>query len=361
MELNNNEVAILDILRNDPYITQKQLADRMNLSRPAVANMISGLQQKGYILGKPYVLQEHKYITCVGGANIDYTFRLENQMTLGTSNPVVSSVSYGGVIRNVAENLARLESKVSLMTIVGDDTFGDELIQSSKKIMEVFASEKAKGKTTGGYYSVIDEEGNMTVGFADMSLTSLMNRSWILEHKNHLNMSSWIIADLNISIDAIEALIEFSNRTNIPIAIIGVSNPKMKNLPKNIKGVNLIICNMDETQTYFKTLEDNCELLCNMWLDAGVKKAIVTAGIKGSYFGESNTVNHQKAYIIPKKAIVDVTGAGDAFSSATIYGITEGKSLAESVNMGAISSSLTIQVPFAVNPNLSNNLFKRSL
>lgn len=361
MELNRNEQNLLKILQNDPYINQKDIAQILNISRPAVANLVSRLQSKGYILGKPYVLSTEKYITCVGGANIDYTFKLLEEMTLGTSNPINSSTSFGGVIRNVAENLARLDCKVSLMSLVGDDSQGEELIQSSKKIMETFAIDKMKGKSTGGYYSIINTNGNMNIGYADMSINDLMDRSWILEHKRHLNLSSWIISDLNVSKEAIDALIEFSRNEDIPLGIIGVSSPKMKNLPKDIRNIDLIICNKDETQTYFKTKNDSAEELCKLWLDNGVKKAIVTDGTKGSYYGEDNQVQLQKAFMVNVDQVVDVTGAGDSFSSAVIYGLTTKHSFAESVRIGAMSSSLTIQVPYAVNPKLSTNLILKEL
>lgn len=361
MKLNENEKKVLKLLHDNPYINQKDLAELVNVSRPAVGNIISGLQQKGYILGKPYMLRQVDYLTCIGGANIDVTFNLEDEFMLGTSNPVVSKTSNGGVIRNVAENLARLDQHVSLMTLVGDDNFGEDLLVQSRKLMETFASEKVKDETTGSYYSIIDIHGDMKVGFADMSINRLMNRTWILEHKKHLHMSAWMITDLNVTKEAVDALIEFSRQSDIPLAIIGVSSPKMKHLSDDLSDVDLVICNKDESQTYFKTSEERVELLCQMWLDAGVKKAVITAGTKGAYYGEHGVVKHQEAFIIPEDKVVDVTGAGDAFSSATIYGLSTGKSLEESVKMGALNSSLTIQVPYAVNPKLSMNLLKKEL
>ncbi|AUD64798.1 hypothetical protein BK011_03560 [Tenericutes bacterium MZ-XQ] len=361
MKLNDNEQKVLSILKEDPYISQKMLADLLGLSRPAIANLISGLQDKGYILGKPYVLREDKYITCIGGANYDRTLKLEDDLILGTSNPVFSQTSYGGVIRNVAENLARLNQRVSLMSIVGNDTSGNDLIQEQKKLMEVFAVDQKNHEHTGSYYSIIDQKGNMTVGFADMSINQYMNRSWILEHKRHLNLSSFMVADLNLSMDAVEALLEQSISEQIPLAIVGVSGPKMKHLPEVLEGLELLICNLDEAQAYFKTKEDDPIKLCKLFLNKGIHKVVITAGTKGSYYGTHDEVYHQKAYLIEEKQIVDVTGAGDAFSSAVIYGLVSSHTFEESVKFGAINSSLTIQSNHSVNPKLSINLIKKEL
>ena len=361
MKLNENEKKVLKVLKEDPYISQKSLADMLGLSRPAVANLISGLQDKGYILGKPYVLREERYITCIGGANYDRTFKLEDDLILGTSNPVLSQTSYGGVIRNVAENLARLDQPVSLMSIVGHDTLGQELIAKQRKLMEVFATDQIDNETTGSYYSIIDQMGNMTVGFADMSINEHMSRSWILEHKRHIHLSSYIVSDLNVSKDAVESLLEISRSEQIPLAIVGVSGPKMKHLPENLDGLDLLICNLDEAQAYFKTKEDDPKVLLQKFLDKNINKVVITVGTKGSYYGEKNQINHQNAYIIPNHLVVDVTGAGDAFSSALIYGLITKHTFEESIKIGAVNSSLTIQSNYSVNPKLSINLIKKEL
>jgi sugar/nucleoside kinase (ribokinase family)/DNA-binding CsgD family transcriptional regulator len=361
MKLNNNEKRVLEILREDPYINQKDIASRISVSRPAVANIISSLQDKGYILGKPYLLREDSYITCIGGANFDVTLRMQDELVGKTSNPVGSSKSYGGVVRNVAENISRMGLNVSLMALLGDDSFGNELISSSNNLMETFASERVSNETTGTYYSVINQKGDMLYGFADMEINRLMDRSWILKHKKHIIMSEYLICDLNPSSQAIEALFELKGELDIPMAIVGVSGPKMKNLPKDIKGLDMIICNMDESQAYFNTSTENGHELCQLWLDAGVKKAVVTAGTKGSFYGQENKVAHQKPYLVKADKIVDVTGAGDAFSSALLYGVIKGETLEKSVKLGTANSSLTIQAPFAVNPNLSIKKLEKEL
>ncbi len=361
MKLNEKEKKVLAILKEDPYVSQQFIADQMKLSRPAIANLISGLQEKGYILGKPYVLKTEEYITCIGGANIDYTFRLEDKMILSTSNPVNSSISYGGVIRNVADNLTRLNHLVSLMTVLGDDLAGEDLLSYAKKTMEVFACDRIKHENTGGYYSVINKEGNMDVGFADMSINRHMNRNWILEHKRHLNLSKWIIADTNITKDALEALIEYAQVEEKKLAIIGVSGPKMKHVPDDLNGVEILICNLDESQSYFKTDEEDLETLVKLWINKGLKKVIITQGKKGSIYYDGIEIRHQKAFLVKEDKVIDVTGAGDAFSGAVLHGLINEEQLETSIQYGAVSSSLTIQSKHAVNPKLSINQLKKEI
>jgi sugar/nucleoside kinase (ribokinase family)/DNA-binding CsgD family transcriptional regulator len=361
MKLNDNELKVLSILKEDPYVSQQFIADQLKLSRPAVANLISGLQTKGYIIGKPYVLKSEDYVTCIGGTNMDFTFKLEDTMILNTSNPVNTSKSYGGVIRNVADNLSRLDHHISLMTVLGDDLAGEELLTHSKKTMEVFAVDQLKHETTGSYYAVIDKSGNMDVGFADMAINNHMNRNWVLEHKRHLHLSNWMIVDTNVTKDAVETLIEYAKTQNKKLAIIGVSGPKMKHVPDDLHGVEIIICNLDETQSYFNTNENDMNLLIQAWIEKGVKQVVITHGKNGITFYDGKNTHHQNAYLVEDDKVVDVTGAGDAFSAAVLHGLIHQESLVKSVKYGAISSTLTIQSMHAVNQKLSINLLKKEL
>lgn len=358
MNLNENELKVLKILDEDPFVSQQYMADRLQLSRPAVANLISGLQDKGYILGKPYLLRRDEYVTCIGSANIDYTLSLNEKMIYGTSNPVTSSFSFGGVVRNIAENLARLDHKVSLMALVGEDNMADLLLDDSRKIMETFATDKVSQEKTGAYYSIIDKNGNMNVGFADMAINFKMDRSWILQHRKHLHLSNWLIADLNVQKTGIETLLEFSAQEQKQLILVGVSGPKMKNLPADLMGVHLLVCNLDESQAYFSTTNDNPAELCEMWLKTGLKNIVVTAGKNGSWFGDSNTIKRQEALYVKNEDILDVTGAGDAFSAGVIHGMIQGQDISECVKIGTVNASLTIKSPFSVNKNLSKKLIE---
>ena len=53
-------------------------------------------------------------IICIGGANVDRKLYAKHEIANGTSNPVKSSRTVGGVARNIAENLGRLGEKVDI-------------------------------------------------------------------------------------------------------------------------------------------------------------------------------------------------------------------------------------------------------
>ena len=104
--MNDKEILILQLIKEDPFIAQNELAEKTGLSRSAVAGYISSLTKQGKILGRAYILPQKKEVLCVGGANVDRKIQTTGQLQYGTSNPAESSQSCGGVARNIEKTLA---------------------------------------------------------------------------------------------------------------------------------------------------------------------------------------------------------------------------------------------------------------
>lgn len=360
MSLSEKEQTILDILAVNPFIGQQELADRINLSRSAAANLLSGLQDKGYIQGRGYVLNNRSSITCIGAANWDHKLQFKENFIPQTSNPVSSQISIGGVIYNVAENLSRLGISVSLMTLIGDDLTGEQIVQTARPLMQLHATDRIAGAATGSYIAVLDQTGGLMMGLADMDICERMDRDWMITHRVHLQNSRLIVADCNVHRSGLEYLIEFSRAEQKDLAIIGVSAPKMKRLPSDLLGLYLGVFNRDETQAYFQTEEKNVRSLARLWIEqAGFQRAVVTAGAEDFAYGDSSEIHLEQP--VHTSNIVDVTGAGDAFSSGVIYGLLQNKPFSQAVRYGAVNSSATIQVKESVRKNLTSQSLEKSM
>lgn len=360
MNLQPNQRKILETLKLNPFISQQELADIIGLSRSATANLISKLTEDGYILDKAYVLNEHKdkLIICIGGANIDIKATLKEEVAMENSNPVTTLTSMGGVVRNVAENLGRLSQKVSLVTLLGRDLHAQSIIDYSKKYMILSEVAQLDNMNTGTYTALLDKNGELVVGFADMEICELMDKTWLEQRQIHLQTANIIVADCNISKCAFEYLVEFCNYNNIKLIIIGVSSPKTSRLPDNLNGVYMSIFNRDESQAYFQTNETDIISLTKMWLKNGVSYSIVTNGTKGVAYGSNDgngAPSVKEKSIIKASKVVDATGAGDSFSGGVIYAINQDYSLDDAISFGLINSSKTVQCRESVRTDLTEN------
>ena len=117
------ENEILEILKNNPMISQQEIADMLDISRASVAVHITNLMKKGQILGKGYILRKENYVTVIGGSNMDIQGFPNNPLVMKDSNPGKVDISMGGVGRNIAENLSRLDVNTKLISAMGNDLY----------------------------------------------------------------------------------------------------------------------------------------------------------------------------------------------------------------------------------------------
>ena len=298
------------------------------------------------------VMEQVKKVLCIGGANVDIQFHLHSELMLETSNPVSTKHSFGGVVRNVGENLGRLGVDVTLFSIVGVDELGKALLKHSRPFMNVEGVDGLKQKGSGCYYAIVNCTGNMEVAFADMDLYDGFDEAWIEKKLSLMFPFDYIVADMNIKQSGLSKLITWSLANHKFLAMVGVSGPKMHNLPDNLNNVDLIVVNRDETQTYFKTNEQDIQKLCLLWKQKKVRSAIVTAGKDGIAGFDGN--GEVQIFGVPKvDNIVNVTGAGDAFCGGVLFGLINNYSFPYAVKLGTLNASKTIQTEATVRDDLS--------
>jgi len=355
MEVNDKEIYILQLIKENPFVTQNELAEKMGLSRSAVAGYISSLTKEGKLLGRAYVLPKKKEVICIGGANVDRKVQAEETIQYGTSNPASSSQSPGGVARNIAENLGRLGLETSLFTIVGDDHEGEWLLDNTKIYADITPSLLSNLHRTGTYTALLDSDGELAVALADMSIYDSIDVETIDKKWGYLATSELVILDTNFSADVLEYIIARCRQEKMALCITPVSAPKVRKLPENLQGVTWLIANSEEAEVlagmeikeegdFFKAAE--------IILAKGVEKVVITRGDKGLiYFtklGEAGVI------LPPEAEVVDVTGAGDSLVSGIMYSHIKGLSTENACKIGIACSIITLQSYQTVNPLLNN-------
>lgn len=349
------EIQVLQFLKNNPYASQMEIANHINMSRPAVANIISQLIKNGKITGRAYILPENKEVICIGGANVDRKYLVKNKLQMGTSNPATSMQSVGGVARNIAENLGRLGQTVRLMTVVGNDMEYQIIEKASSHWMNLLSVEKLADSSTGTYTAILDNHGEMLFGLANMDIYNHLTVSYMKSQESLLTNARLLIVDMNCSKEVIEYLQSLALGKNIPLAIIPVSSPKMDRMPENLTGIDWLILNKDEAEAYLGkpiTHDEDWKTAAEELVQKGVKHVVVTNGSKGIIYASSV----QKTMAVPAfqvEHITDVTGAGDAFVSATLYTWLEEGDMQIALMAGMINASKTLQSAETVRSDLS--------
>lgn len=355
--LSQNEQRVLDIIQANPFIAQQDIAEELDLNRSTVATLISSLVNKKVIKGRAYILNKEPDIICIGGMNVDRKYVIQGDMIPQTSNPVNSTLSIGGVGRNIAENLGRLGEEVTFLSVAGYDHDYEWIKEQTESFVNMDNITQLKGVSTGAYSAILDHEGEMQLALADMSINDQMDIAWIKQHETLLSAAKMIIIDLNLPKETVNYIIQLSKTKEIPLIVVPVSSPKMNRLPRDLKGVDTIIVNLDESKTFFDIPVDEDyepDELINLWLSTGIKQVILTSGSEETLYGHHEGI---RASFQPPQVqqVIDVTGAGDSFVGGFVFGQSQAYNYEDSVKLALTNSYHTIQSNQTVRLNLSKS------
>jgi pseudouridine kinase len=344
--MDEKERLVLELIKENPCYSQQELSEILIISRPELSTIISSLIKKGEMIGHGYgyVVKEHNEILAVGGANVDRKFHLEGAEQLGTSNPASVTYSVGGVARNIAENLGRLQHDVQLVTTFGQDHDMELIKSESASFIKFDYTEILHHETTGSYSAVLNDVGELVIAMADMAIYDQLLPSLFNRHEVAFTKAKLIVLDLNCPKETVRYFKRLAQVHHIPLCIVPVSVPKMKRMPKDLNGVTYFICNQDEAEAYLSMKiksDEHCEEACEKLRQLGAEFVIITRGSKGVMAASSSSIKVYEAHRVTE--IVDVTGAGDAFVSAFLHGMLEINNFEQAIEFGLVNASRTLQ------------------
>ncbi len=373
-EFGTPKQRILALIQRNPYLSQQELSEQVGISRSAVAGHISALTREGLILGRAYVLpQAQRPIVCIGGANIDRKMRTTSPLQMGTSNPVRVQETFGGVARNVAENLARLGAPTQLLTVVGQDPAGAHLLGALRDCgVDTGGCLAVAGVNSGTYTAVLDDSGEMVLALAHMDVCAQQTPEWLRQCAAQRAAARLVVADLNLPAESVAQLLQDAQTSAAPLVIVAVSEPKMANLPADLSGLNLLILNVGELHARVgRNLNTEADIAaaCREVHAQGVRRIIVTRGAQGVLYSEYSEYsddhdgkdNGGSLSHIPAPAVTvrDVTGAGDSFSAAVCWSLYHAPDdLGLAARRGVALSALTVQSEQSVLPDLHADLLE---
>ncbi len=348
---------LLALLREQPFITQEALAAQLGLSRSTLTHQLAQLTREGLILGRAYVLAEPGQLLCIGAANRDRKLRTTGPARLASSNPAAQTESAGGVARNIAENLARLGLPVQLLTAVGQDPAGQALLAEAAALgIRTQGSLQLAEVPTGSYTAVLDAQGDLIIGLAQMQACEALDAAFLQSTLALRRSARWTVLDLNLPAPTVAALLAEAAAAQRPLAAVAASVPKMDRLPPDLRGLALLLLNRDELAACTGLALDHDAALEAAWAQLqsrGLQRLVLTQG-GGDVCCASAGEPLSRVPAPPVEGIVEVTGAGDAFSAGVLAGLLRApQDLAAACRLGQRLAALTLQSTATVSPLLS--------
>ncbi|MFK3960184.1 ribokinase [Guptibacillus hwajinpoensis] len=236
----------------------------------------------------------------------------------------------GGKGANQAVAAARLGAEVYMIGCVGDDHYGEEILNNFKKNgVKTDYVEPVTGVESGTAHIILAEGDNSIV--VVKGANDHITPSYITKAAELINRCDLVMIQQEIPEETVEYVAELCEEKQVPLLLNPA--PAREISQKIIDGATYITPNEHEADVLF-----NGQPLSES-LRTYPEKVFITEGAAGvRYF------NGKEEVLVPsfKVKAVDTTGAGDTFNAAFGTAIAEGKNLTESITFGNRAASLSV-------------------
>lgn len=291
-------------------------------------------------------------ITVIGGINIDIEGRPFAPLVYADSNPGRVTMAYGGVGRNITENVARLGGDVAMISVIGDDHMGQGARKQLEELgVDVRGVETIAGRDSAIYLSILNDARDMELALSDMDILENLTGEMIDRHLQMLQASRVVALDGNLYAQMLTEVID--KLAGMKLFYDPVSAAKAVRGREKIGSFFAIKPNLIEAEILsgmkIRTRED-LRMSGAWFLAQGVKQVYITLGKFGVYYCDAN----KEGIIRPSRVeIVSATGAGDCFSAMILLGIAAGMDIEEIARRGMAASAIAMESKSAVNPKIS--------
>jgi sugar/nucleoside kinase (ribokinase family) len=323
---------------------------------------------------------ESKRVLVFGGFALDIISRASSPIVQGTSNIGSITTTAGGVGHNIAETLHLFGVSTLLVSVIGQDSIGNFLLEHLKNIkMDISGIIINDQIKTSVYQATHDVNGELLVAVNDMvaleTLSPIDIDRQISSNYPNINL---IVFDTNLSTEAIRSICKLSSERKILTFCNPVSESKSVKLLFDdiLPNITFICLNSVELDAMSPRPErrnskekeekkDHEESFtqAKYFLSRGIKIVILTEGKNGVTI--FNIHQHKHVDALPTENIVNVTGAGDSFSSGFVYVLSKMETIEDSffdnlenfneaIHFGLKCARLSLQSNHAVHPDIAS-------
>ncbi|MFC7782864.1 ribokinase [Rossellomorea sp. GCM10028870] len=236
----------------------------------------------------------------------------------------------GGKGANQAVAAARLGADVYMIGCVGDDPYGQEILENFKNNgVHTDHVEPVTGEKSGTAHIILAEGDNSIV--VVKGANDLVTPEYVEKTADFLKTCDLIMIQQEIPEETVEYVADLCNKIEVPLLLNPA--PARKISQNVIVGASYLTPNEHEADVLFNGMNPSEAL--KQYPD----KVIITEGAAGVRYHDGT-----KEIMVPsfKVEVVDTTGAGDTFNAAFGTAVAEGQSMEESLRFANRAASLSV-------------------
>lgn len=247
----------------------------------------------------------------------------------------------GGKGANQAYAAGKLGGNVTMLGAVGEDLYGEQLIQNLKEVhVDTTGIQRMKNVPTGqAFVSVYDSGDNSIVVI--QGANSGISREMIDENMRYIEECDYIIMQLEIPLDTVQYVKDIAVKKGKKVVLDPA--PAVSGLSGEFwQGISLIKPNETELSILVgKELSEKEEIAAAAasLVAKGVETVVVTLGGDGCLLVDAERELYFPAY---KVECIDTTAAGDSFIASLVVALCEGREYEEAIRFAQKVSAIVV-------------------
>jgi len=282
-----------------------------------------------------------KKIAVIGSLNMDLVISTPRLPEMGET--IIGSgfmTVPGGKGANQAVAAAKLGGNVSMIGCVGDDIFGNRLIDNLKENGVNTAYVGVVRECATGIAVILVKDGDNCIVIDPGANHKLMPET-VEKLEDVIKDSFIVVIQLEIPIPTVYKAIEIAKRHGVKVLLNPA--PACQLDDSILSQVDILVPNESECEIItgidVKSVEDG-KTAIKYFMDKGIPQVVVTLGSRGVLYNSGNEIIHKPAIAV--KA-VDTTAAGDSFAGALAVAFSEGKGIDEAISFANSVGAMTVQ------------------
>jgi ribokinase len=266
----------------------------------------------------------------VGSINQDFVLSVDRRPEPGeTVTEAQLSKGNGGKGANQAAAAALLGASVAFLGRVGNDGFGEPLIEAlADKGVDTGLIEASPGSSTGTAFITLTPDGENAITVAPGANRSLSVED-VDDASDAIGDAQVMVAQMEVPFEVVLRAVEVAARRGTR-ALVNLA-PTREVPQKLLEKLDPLVVNEHEAAFLLGEKVEGVEgaiAAAPELLALGPKAVVITLGREGAVFSDGESTQHVTS---PEVEVVDTTGAGDAFVGALAAKLAKDDSLQDAV------------------------------
>jgi ribokinase len=282
-------------------------------------------------------MADRKPVVVVGSINMDLVARTPRIALAGeTLTGTGFDTTPGGKGANQAVAVARLHYPVAMVGMVGEDVFGQALLDN---LAHAGVDTGAVARTSGpsGVAQIQVAEGGQNSIIVVPGANGQVKPAYIHQHERLIRSAGMVLCQLELPIETIAGTLELCAAANVPVML---DPAPAATLPESVwPRVTWFTPNESEAALYVDkdlTIEETAKHL----LAKGITGVVLKRGSEGAYVSVGNGKDAWVAAFEVKA--IDTVGAGDCFNGAFAVALLEGLNPLRAARFASAAAAISV-------------------